>query len=204
MTHKDYYRILGISPQESSRGIRHAFRSLAKRHHPDKAGPEGNAYLKDILEAYHTLSDPEKRRRYDDALGNRAPSGDQYRGTGSRTFSGRAGRSPAFRDFSRDLFDEIFRRPSHIDLEAVLSSEEAARGVSEIVSVPVPTGSPARGGSGFGLFGCPWGRTGSPAEAAVTVRITIPPAAHDGMILEFPIQDRSLSPLRLRLHIKVR
>jgi DnaJ-class molecular chaperone len=69
MARKDYYLLLGISRGESSSGIRKAFRDLARRHHPDHAGPAGTPMFRDVVEAYRVLSDPQRRREYDAELG---------------------------------------------------------------------------------------------------------------------------------------
>ncbi len=68
MALKNYYIILGISPNTSAEGIRGAFRQLAKKFHPDKAGGEKTAFFQDITEAYEVLSDPEKRKLYNQKL----------------------------------------------------------------------------------------------------------------------------------------
>jgi curved DNA-binding protein CbpA len=60
MARKDYYLILGVSRRESPRDIQDAFRELAKRYHPDLAGPAGAPRFQDVREAYEVLSDPEK------------------------------------------------------------------------------------------------------------------------------------------------
>ena len=63
---KDYYRILQITPDASQEEIKKAFRRLAKVHHPDVALEVKEAvFIQDINEAYTTLSNPEKRSRYD-------------------------------------------------------------------------------------------------------------------------------------------
>ncbi len=68
---KDYYKILGVSRQATQKEIKSAYRSLAKKHHPDATGEESDDQFKDIQEAYSTLSDPEKRSDYDACLGER-------------------------------------------------------------------------------------------------------------------------------------
>jgi len=60
---KDYYKILNINSESSQDEIKKAFRSLSKKHHPDKGGDENT--FKEMSEAYDTLSDPKKRQKYD-------------------------------------------------------------------------------------------------------------------------------------------
>lgn len=64
---KDYYKILGVPKDADDKDIKKAYRKLAVIHHPDKnPGDEAaEARFKDIGEAYETLSDPQKRARYD-------------------------------------------------------------------------------------------------------------------------------------------
>ncbi|MBW1732595.1 MAG: J domain-containing protein [Deltaproteobacteria bacterium] len=64
---KDYYGILGVSPDASEEEIKKAYRSLAKRYHPDRnrGNPASEERLKEINEAYDILGDKEKRRLYD-------------------------------------------------------------------------------------------------------------------------------------------
>ena len=57
MAIKNYYIVLGVPPTESASAIRAAFRDLAKRYHPDR-----------VEAAYEVLSDPQRRRLYDDSL----------------------------------------------------------------------------------------------------------------------------------------
>eukprot|EP01138_Halocafeteria_seosinensis_P003442 gb/GECG01003518.1/.p1 GENE.gb/GECG01003518.1/~~gb/GECG01003518.1/.p1 ORF type:complete len:313 (+),score=38.85 gb/GECG01003518.1/:1-939(+) len=64
--HKDYYKILGISPDASFDEVKKSFRELAKKYHPDVGTSEADPGLfKLIAEAYSVLSDEEKRRQYD-------------------------------------------------------------------------------------------------------------------------------------------
>jgi curved DNA-binding protein CbpA len=65
---KDFYSILQITPAETLPGIHRAYRRLAKQHHPDHAGVQGAARFRAIQEAYQVLSNPERKRRYDDIL----------------------------------------------------------------------------------------------------------------------------------------
>ena len=61
---KNYYSILGVTPDSSDAEIKSAYRRLARKFHPD-VNPNGASYFKDITEAYDTLSDAKKRLQYD-------------------------------------------------------------------------------------------------------------------------------------------
>ncbi|MDA0268574.1 MAG: DnaJ domain-containing protein, partial [Cyanobacteria bacterium] len=64
---KDYYAVLGVSKSASADDIKHAFRKLARKYHPD-VNPNDSAAeakFKEVSEAYEVLSDTEKRQKYD-------------------------------------------------------------------------------------------------------------------------------------------
>lgn len=62
----DYYRLLEVDRSASPEVIRKAYRVLAARYHPDSAGGRSDARrMRELNEAYSTLSDPERRAAYD-------------------------------------------------------------------------------------------------------------------------------------------
>ena len=61
---KNYYSILGVTPDSTDAEIKSAYRSLARKYHPD-INPNGTSLFKDVTEAYETLSDAKKRLQYD-------------------------------------------------------------------------------------------------------------------------------------------
>jgi curved DNA-binding protein len=67
MDYKDYYQTLGVSRDADAKEIKRAFRKLARQHHPDvnPGDKKAEERFKEINEAYEVLSDPEKRRKYD-------------------------------------------------------------------------------------------------------------------------------------------
>jgi curved DNA-binding protein len=108
---QDYYETLGVARTASAEDIKQAFRKLARVHHPDVAKNKvaGEAKFKEINEAYEVLSDPEKRRRYDELGPNWQDDG---RGPapprGGTRGSARAGRSEPDFEFGGTGFSDFF------------------------------------------------------------------------------------------------
>jgi len=64
---KDYYGLLGISPDAKSEHVKAAYRKKAAQFHPDRnPAPDAAAKFRDVQEAYETLADAERRKAYDD------------------------------------------------------------------------------------------------------------------------------------------
>jgi curved DNA-binding protein CbpA len=63
------YEILMLHPSATLEVINAVYRQLAKQHHPDHAGPDGQKRMAEINEAFAILNDPEKRARYDELAG---------------------------------------------------------------------------------------------------------------------------------------
>lgn len=67
MDKRDYYEVLGVSRNASEKEIKSAYRKLAKKYHPDsnQGNQDAENKFKEASEAYSVLSDPEKRKQYD-------------------------------------------------------------------------------------------------------------------------------------------
>ncbi|MCX8075902.1 MAG: DnaJ domain-containing protein [Aquificaceae bacterium] len=121
---KDYYRILGVDKKASKEDIKRAYRRLAKEWHPDlNPDPEAKERFRDINEAYHILSDDEKRREYDRIL----HSGDEK---GYRDFM------EYIQDFLESVWQGIRgapkpKRGQDIRLKIELTLEEAGFGTEK-------------------------------------------------------------------------
>ena len=81
-TFRDYYETLGLAKSASADEIKSAFRKLARKHHPDLAKDKKAAEekFKEINEAYEVLSDPEKRKKYDEYGSNWQNPGNGFQG----------------------------------------------------------------------------------------------------------------------------
>jgi curved DNA-binding protein len=118
MTYLDYYKILGIDNKATSKEIKSAYRKLARKYHPDLNPNDKDAKRKfqEINEANEVLSDPEKRKKYDQygkdwKHAEQFESSEEYQGkpTGSQTGSQRRTYSGTQfgGDFS-DFFESMF------------------------------------------------------------------------------------------------
>ena len=114
---KDYYDVLGVPRNASEGAIKKAFRKLARQHHPDVAKDKKGAEekFKELNEANEVLSDPDKRRKYDELGVNWNRPEQQAARPGNRS----AGEPGAGRDFHfegtgfSDFFEQYFGRGNH-------------------------------------------------------------------------------------------
>ena len=191
MARKDPYEVLGVARNASEDAIRKAYRQLARRFHPDVNPGDSGAEdrFKEISEAYSVLSDPEKRRNYDEfgevaleggfdadkARRAREAFSQRFGGAGFPGFEGSAsgGAGPEDVRFGglEDLFSDLFSRRGWreaprerhgVDVEADLELDflDAARGGERRVNIARPTAD------------------GGIRQESVTVRI--PPGVADG------------------------
>jgi molecular chaperone DnaJ len=106
MAQRDYYEVLGTNKSASPEEIKKAYRKSALKHHPDKnkGDKAAEAKFKEASEAYHILSDKERRASYDQ-FGHSAFQGNQ----GSRGGFGNFDFSGSFSDIFEDLFEDFGR-----------------------------------------------------------------------------------------------
>jgi molecular chaperone DnaJ len=144
MDDKDYYQLLGIGRNAEMDEIKKAYRKLAMQYHPDKNPGDKDAEekFKEIGEAYSVLSDPQKKRQYDQF--GRAG----MRGSGGNYGGGFSGFDPfdIFREvFGGGGFGDIFnmagggkktvQRGADLQIRLKLTLEEIATGVSKKIKI---------------------------------------------------------------------
>lgn len=100
---RDYYEVLGVDKNADEAAIKKAYRALAKKYHPDMnpGDAEAEKKFKEASEAYAILSDPEKKRQYDQ-YGHSAFEG------GAGGFGGFDFNSADFGDIFGDIFGDLF------------------------------------------------------------------------------------------------
>lgn len=102
---RDYYEVLGVSKDADDATLKKAYRQVAKKYHPDMnpGDAEAEKKFKEASEAYAVLSDPEKRRQYDQ-FGHAAFEG----GAGGGGFGGFDFSGADFGDIFGDIFGDLF------------------------------------------------------------------------------------------------
>ena len=139
MAKRDYYEVLGISKTATDDEIKKAYRTLAKKYHPDVCSePDAETKFKEVQEAYEVLSDPTKRQQYDQ-FGHEGPMGGNG-GFGGFDFGG------GFGGFE-DIFSSFFgggsarrtnngpTRGRNLKTSITLTFEEAAFGVEKEITL---------------------------------------------------------------------
>ena len=108
--YKDYYKTLGVPRGASEADLKKSFRKLAREFHPDVAKDKKKAEekFKEINEAYEVLSDPAKRKKYDE-LGADWKSGADFRRPGGQPRGFHGGRSADF-EFGGTGFSDFFEQ----------------------------------------------------------------------------------------------
>ena len=107
--YKDYYKILGVDKKATEKEIRQAYRKLARKYHPDVNPGDKSAEekFKEINEANEVLSDPEKRKKYDELSAYYQQYG-RMPGAGTGPMGGDGGVRYEYRTVSPEELNELF------------------------------------------------------------------------------------------------
>ena len=151
---RDYYEVLGVGKNADDTEIKKAYRALAKKYHPDvnPGNAEAEAKFKEASEAYAVLSDPDKRRQYDQ-FGHAAFEGGAG-GPGGFDFSG-----ADFSDIFGDIFGDFFggrsrsagngpMKGANLRTSVRITFEEAVFGCEEQIELTVKENCKTCNGTG--------------------------------------------------------
>lgn len=220
MPPRNLYIVLGIPPGASTNTIRSAYRTLAKAYHPDRVGPSGASRFHEISEAYRVLSDPLLRRAHNAALEEERyraePSGRCEPGgveplvaepiVISRNFhASHPSMAEDFVDWTTRHFTERHipksGHPRGVDVDVILTPEEAVVGGILPIDVPAFSACPACGGSSKDWFSfCRACDGAGVLEGRWTARLQLPRLVRDGTVWEVSVPEGGLH-LRIRIRI---
>lgn len=171
MKGKDYYQLLGIGKEASQKEIKQAYRRLARKYHPDlnPDDKEAEAKFKEMNAAYQVLSDPEKRKKYDQ-YGDQWEYADQFAKSGGpdrvRWDFGGGGTTVEYGDIDGfgDILSSLFggaaggprtrrgpQRGQDIESTIEVTLEEAYRGSKRVIQLQ--TDEPCTACAGTGRVG---------------------------------------------------
>lgn len=156
-TKRDYYEVLGVEKSADDAAIKRAYRELAKKYHPDMnpGDATAEAKFKEASEAYAVLSDPEKRKQYDQ-FGHAAFDG----GAGGGGFGGFDFSGGDFSDIFGDIFGDFFgggrrsrtnngpMKGANIRTSVRITFEEAVFGVEKEIELTLKDDCPKCHGTG--------------------------------------------------------
>jgi DnaJ-class molecular chaperone len=185
---KDYYQILGVARDASPAAIKKAYRRLARRFPPDVAADPSVPDLQQLQDAYETLADSERRRRYDETLG---------RAERPEPLSSLFVRSPAAGDLRRPF------QPGALSGEILLSRDEAQAGGILPLEIPVSATCQACDGTGGVVFDCDHCFGEGKVSRRMPVPVHIPPGVRDGEVFQVATGDPALPSIFLTVHIRL-
>ena len=183
---KDFYRILGVTPDASVSAIKRAYRRLARQLSPQGGGA---ADLADLQQAYETLSDAERRRHYDES--RQAPDSDWPEASAWSLVRG-----PVGRDLLRPA------RPATLAGELVLSPREAQAGGLFPVEVPVVKACTACKGTGGQAFDCLPCQGEGKVHQRMPVPLQVPSRVRPGTVFQVFSDGSEIQTILLTVHVR--
>jgi DnaJ-class molecular chaperone len=199
---RDYYEVLGVPRGATDEDIRKEYRQLARKYHPDVNPGDKSAEekFKEINEAYQVLSDPEKRRKYDEhgenwQAGSPPPGWEDGGGRGgfrdyNDIFGRGGGQNGGFSDFFGSVFgrrggrSDFRSKGENIEAEIGLTLEEAHRGVTRTITFQSNETCSNCGGSGTkDGKPCPTCRGSGVVRRAKSLEVTIPAGVRNGSVI---------------------
>jgi hypothetical protein len=216
---KSHYTILGIPRNETPKGIRAAYLRLVKALHPDHAGEGSTGAFREVQHAYDVLSDPSRRKIYDETLGRKRPARAWQAEPLTRhhraeplvpdeplATRAHVGRRPLLDDWLEAMMTDVSpiaaypHPPRNIDLNLELSRQQAERGGDVTLSVPVQQSCPGCAGTGVDWpYPCLACRQRGVIVREQVLRLRIPAGVRHGTVIDLQPGHSGGITLRVRL-----
>ncbi len=197
---RDYYDVLGVSPDAGADEIKRAYRQLARRYHPDISGDDRGAVFLEVSRAYEVLRDPARRRSYDARLSGPAPErADWFTDEVAIDFPSVASVLDRMR---HSFFGD--RASVTLSAEVIVSPEEAFWGALVPLHVPLRGTCPRCGGRGE--VWAEWcARCGGGGEVTVTheLRLRVPAGVREGASFRFSVAPHGAPPTVIEVRITI-
>jgi molecular chaperone DnaJ len=203
---KNYYKVLNLRQNASESEIKKAYRSAAKKYHPDISAKNGEKF-KQIQEAYETLSEPERKSVYDQELRSehtpqrripRPSKRDEFTFDLFDSFDPFSAWDDFWADFVSDSFHGVSPKQRKRYVEIVLTPEEARLGGE--ISFDIPLEAPCSRCRGIGRVGrliCGFCRGQGQERLEKKVTLSIPPGVRHGTEARIPLDDWKRGDLEL-------
>jgi DnaJ-class molecular chaperone len=225
---QDYYEVLGVPRTATADEIKKAYRTLARKYHPDvnPDDPTAEDKFKELNEAYEVLSDPEKRKRYDELGSGWQPGADFTPPPGwesMRTDFGDAGdrfgrgRTGGFSDFFEALFGGarghragpgFAMRGADVEADLSLALEHIQGGTTRTLTFQTAARCPTCGGTGTqNDHLCPTCRGAGVVRRPKSLDVHIPVGIREGAVIRLAGQgepgtgNAAAGDLYLRVHL---
>lgn len=214
----DYYALLGVHAGVDEEALRTAWRRMAARWHPDRAGVAATARFQQLSAAYTVLSDPISRAAYDRKRGRtsapvsaatRKPAEPHRSAAATSAAPPTSSASPPavmLKRLSGALTLVIARGAAHLEEEGyitlILTEHEAAQGGMVMISMRVPLTCPACTGKQLTMI-CPRCKGERVVEELYSAWLAVPPGVKGGEVLRPTVGlPGMIKPVQFRLQIR--
>ena len=199
---RDYYDVLGVSPDAGAEEIKRAYRQLARRYHPDISGDD-RAFL-ELAHAYDVLRDPSRRRMYDTADAPAAGRCDLGKDWFADEIAIDFPSVSSVLDRMREAFFAVEAAVT-LSAELVLTAREAFNGVSVALDIPLRRTCMRCGGRGeVWTEWCAMCHGLGEVSAAHPLRVRVPAGVREGARFRFSVTPPGAPPTVVEMRISIR
>ena len=199
---RDYYDVLGVSPDAGADEIKRAYRQLARRYHPDISGDDRGAAFLELSRAYTVLRDPDRRRSYDSRLMK-----DDGGGRAEWLADEIAIDFPSVSSVLDQMRHSFFGASpaASLSAEIVLTPQEAFWGTSVPLDVPLRRTCPRCGGRGemWNEWCAPCGGGGE-ISAPHEMQLRVPAGVREGARFRFTVMPPGAPQTLVEVRVSIR